>query len=265
MIVGADEQVELRAGLGNRHDLIFRGIAVAARHTGVRDADDDIRAFIFEFLDILLHDRDLALKVNAGKMRGVLKVRDGRCIRDDDAYFDIFAVNFDGLHTIGTNAVPRLARLIINDIGAKHVLVFANGLAEIIEAEVEFMVAELDGIVTNLIVGSKHRMLTGLPFMGMLHHIGIKRCALQDIAAIDAEDGIIFPLLCARLVNDCADLGEADISRLGLEVIPADDTAMHIRRRKDREVAGKRRTGGKCCCQSREHHDFQRAFCLHFT
>ena len=108
-------------------------------------------------------------------------------------------------------------------------------------------------------------MLTGLPLIRMLDHVSVERRALQDVTAVDAENGVILALLRTRLIDDRADLGQADICRLCRKVIPTHDTAVHIRRREDRQITGKSRASRERRRQSSENHDFQRAFRFHNT
>ena len=103
------------------------------------------------------------------------------------------------------------------------------------------MVSELNGIIANGVEGIKHGVR--LPLVGMLHHIGIQRCPLKNIAAVDDENIVICTFLAAGFLDDGTDFGQADIGRLGGEVIPADDTAVNIGGRKYRQITGKCCTG----------------------
>ena len=175
-------------------------------------------------------------------MRRIFEIRDSRRIRADDADLHFFAVDFDRLHEIRPDAVPGLSGLIVNDVGAEDVLVLADCLAQIVEPEIEFMVAELDRIVADLVERGKHRMLAGLPLIRMLNHIGVERRALKDVAAVDDEDIIIRALVPAALIDDRADLCQPEVGLLGREIIPANHTAVNVRGRIDRQIPGKRRS-----------------------
>ena len=59
MVMGANEQGKFRAGLGDIDYLIFFAAAVVTRHTGVRDTNDDIRAFGLQLFDALAEYRYL--------------------------------------------------------------------------------------------------------------------------------------------------------------------------------------------------------------
>ena len=104
------------------------------------------------------------------------------------------------------------------------------------------MVSELNGIIANGVEGIKHGVR--LPLVGVLYHIGIQWCSLKDIAAVDDENIVIGTFLATGFLGDGTDFCQADIGRLGGEVIPADDTAVNIGGRKYRQITGKCRAGG---------------------
>ena len=133
---------------------------------------------------------------------------------------------------------PGLARLVVDDVRGEHRAAL-DGLLQVVEAEVVLVVARDDGIVADGLERIEHRMR--LPLLRMLHHIGIERRALQDIARIDEDRVVVLRLLGAVLLDYRADLREADIRRFRREIVPADHAAVHIGGRIDREVTGKSR------------------------